>query len=213
MIITKPNIQVLLNALFIFISVFFCTKSDSAEKQTVYKFVSADNVTSFSDIEPIGLNFKKIIIGCYACNVDSTVDWYSTKLYISEFKQYISNAAMTYRVDPAFVRAIIHAESHFKHDAISKQGAQGLMQLMPKTARSLGVKNAFAAKDNINGGVKHLAHLLKKYNGNKELVAAAYNAGEGAVKKYGGIPPFEETKVYVERVDILHRRYQRAIKI
>lgn len=170
-------------------------------------------MTSFSDMEPIDRHFTKIIVGCYACQVDSTVDWYKTKLYLSEFRQHIRQAALTHNVDPAFVRAIIHAESHFNKQAISKQGAQGLMQLMPETAQSLGVINVFVAKENINGGVKHLAHLLKKYNGNKELVAAAYNAGEGAVKKYGGIPPYAETKVYVERVDILHRRYQRAIKI
>lgn len=199
--------------LFILLSVMYCATSHGFEKKTVYKYVSANNVTSFSDIEPIGRNFKKIVVDCYACKINSTVDWYRTKLYLSEFRQYISQAALLHSVDPAFVRAIIHAESHFDREAISKQGAQGLMQLMPDTAQSLGVKNAFIAKENINGGVKHLAHLFKKYHGNKKLVAAAYNAGEGAVKKYGGIPPFTETKVYIERVDILHRRYQRAIKI
>ena len=87
------------------------------------------------------------------------------------------------------------------------------MQLMPATAQELGVKNPFIAKQNIDGGVKHLAHLLKVYNGSNRLAAAAYNAGEGAVKKYSGIPPFAETKVYVERVEILYQRYQRAIRI
>ncbi|WP_281268610.1 lytic transglycosylase domain-containing protein [Candidatus Colwellia aromaticivorans] len=122
-------------------------------------------------------------------------------------------AAMLYKVNPAFIRAIIHAESHFNAKAVSKQGAQGLMQLMPTTAQALGVKKPFIAKQNIYGGVKHLAHLLKVYQGNNRLASAAYNAGEGAVKKYSGIPPFAETKVYVERVDILYRRYQSAIKI
>lgn len=212
-IFNNIKILALLQALFIFTSVLFCSVSSAAEKKIVYKYISASNVTSFSDMEPIDRHFTKIIVGCYACQVDSTVDWYKTKLYLSEFRQHIRQAALTHNVDPAFVRAIIHAESHFNKQAISKQGAQGLMQLMPETAQSLGVINVFVAKENINGGVKHLAHLLKKYNGNKELVAAAYNAGEGAVKKYGGIPPYAETKVYVERVDILHRRYQRAIKI
>lgn len=213
--IISNNIKILhlLQIFSILTSVIFCNVSNAVEKRTVYKYESADKVTSFSDIEPLDRHYTKIIVGCYACKVDSSVDWYKTKLYLSEFRQHIRQAALTHSVEPAFVRAIIHAESHFNRQAISKQGAQGLMQLMPKTAQSLGVRNAFVAKENINGGVKHLAHLLKKYNGNIELVAAAYNAGEGAVKKYGGIPPYAETKVYVERVDILHRRYQRAIKI
>lgn len=96
---------------------------------------------------------------------------------------------------------------------MSKQGAQGLIQLMPTTAQALGVKNPFIAKQNIYGGVKHLAHLLKVYQGNNRLAAATYNTGKGAVKKYSGIPPFAETKVYVERVDILFQRYQSAINI
>jgi soluble lytic murein transglycosylase-like protein len=87
------------------------------------------------------------------------------------------------------------------------------MQLMPATAQWLGVRDPFVAQQNIKGGVKHLARLLKKYNGNARMASAAYNAGEGAVKRFGGIPPYAETKVYVERVEILRRRYQKAIRI
>ena len=83
------------------------------------------------------------------------------------------------------------------------------MQLMPGTASDLGVKNAFNANENIEGGVKYLAQLLSQFNGDIKLATAAYNAGPNAVKKYNGIPPYSETKVYVERVGILHRRYQR----
>ncbi len=212
-IFNKFKVLAYLQTLIIFTSTIHSIVSDGAERKTIYKYMSSDNITSFSDIAPLEYDFKKIIVDCYACKVDSTVDWYYTKLYLSEFKQYISQAALTHSVEAAFVRAIIHAESHFNRLAVSKQGAQGLMQLMPDTAQSLGVKNTFAAKDNINGGVKHLAYLLKKYHGDKKLVAAAYNAGEGAVKQYGGIPPFTETQVYIERVDILHRRYQRAKQI
>ena len=82
------------------------------------------------------------------------------------------------------------------------------MQLMPATADELGVKNAFDAKQNIEGGVKYLAELLILFDGDVRLATAAYNAGPNAVKKYNGIPPYSETKVYVERVGILHRRYQ-----
>jgi len=120
---------------------------------------------------------------------------------------------LQYNVDPAYVRAIIHAESHFNHKAISKQGAQGLMQLMPATAKELGVINPFIAHENINGGVKHLAKLLTLYQGSNRLTSAAYNAGEGAVKRYSGIPPYAETEVYVERVAILHQRYRKAANL
>jgi soluble lytic murein transglycosylase-like protein len=144
-------------------------------------------------------------IDCFACQVDSLIDWHNTILYLTQYQRTIESAATLYKVNPAFIRAIIHAESHFNAKAVFKQGAQGLMQLRPTTAQALGVKNSFIAKQNIYGGVKHLAHLLKVYKGNNRLAAAAYNAGEGAVKRYSGIPPFAETKVYVERVDILYQ--------
>lgn len=168
---------------------------------------------SFSDIQPLDSDYQHINIGCYACQLDSIINWHNAALYLTQYQRTINSAAILYQVDPAFIRAIIHAESHFNVKAVSKQGAQGLMQLMPTTAKALGVKNSFIAKQNIYGGVKHLAHLLKIYQGNNRLAAAAYNAGEGAVKRYSGIPPFAETKVYVERVEILFQRYQKAVNI
>jgi soluble lytic murein transglycosylase-like protein len=179
----------------------------------VYTYKSANDVPSFSDIQPLDAVYERISIGCFACQVDSLVNWYNTALYLTQYHYAIKEAAKLYKVNPAFIRAIIHAESHFDPNAISKQGAQGLMQLMPSTAQALGVKKPFIAKQNIEGGVKHLAHLLKVYEGNNRLAAAAYNAGEGAVKKYSGIPPFAETEVYVKRVNILYQRYEKAIKI
>ena len=189
------------------------TSTTYSQETRVYKYKSADGVVSFSDIEPINTDYERIRIGCFACQVDSHIDWHKAKLYIDEYRHAIEKAAYRYNVEPAFIRAVIHAESHFNVNARSKKGAQGLMQLMPDTAKSLGVNNAFIAQQNINGGVKHLSTLLKKYQGNKRLVTAAYNAGEGAVKKYAGIPPFAETQVYVERVEILHRRYKEAISL
>jgi soluble lytic murein transglycosylase-like protein len=186
---------------------------EAKETESIYKYQSKTGVPSFSDIEPIGRPFEIVKVGCYACNVKSHVDWHNAKLYLTLFKDDINSAAKQHRIDPAFVRAVIHAESHFNPKAISKQGAQGLMQLMPATAQWLGVKDPFVAQQNIKGGVKHLARLLKKYNGNARMASAAYNAGEGAVKRFGGIPPYAETKVYVERVEILRRRYQKAIRI
>ncbi|TRX53935.1 lytic transglycosylase domain-containing protein [Thalassomonas sp. M1454] len=176
----------------------------------VYKYRSKSGVPSFSDVEPQGVEYKLVKVGCFACNVSSMVNWYKTPLNTKAFASIIEEMAFTYNVEPALIRAIIHAESHFKERALSKVGAQGLMQLMPATAKELGVKDSFVAKQNIQGGTKHLAKLFKKYRGNIELVAAAYNAGEGAVKRYGGVPPYAETKTYVERVQILHMRYRRS---
>ncbi|WP_245732029.1 transglycosylase SLT domain-containing protein [Thalassotalea agarivorans] len=182
----------------------------AAQDKPIYKYKDKDGVVSFSDMQPIDRHFELIKVDCYACKVSTHVDWHKTKLIQDKYHSQILTASIRFEVDPALVKAIIHAESHFKKDAVSRVGAQGLMQLMPATAQELGVKNPFDAKDNINGGVKHLAKLLKKYNGNTRLASAAYNAGEGAVKKYGGIPPYKETKVYVERVQILHKRYKSA---
>ncbi len=190
----------------------FSTNSSSKEA-SVYKYKSVDGVIAFSDIEPLHADFEIVKVGCYACQLNTHIDWHNAKLYLSQYQQAITNAALRYNVEPAFVRAIIHAESHFDVNAISKQGAQGLMQLMPDTAKALGVNNAFIAQQNINGGVKHLSALLKKYRGDRRLVTAAYNAGEGAVRKYAGIPPFAETQVYVERVEILHKRYKKATSL
>jgi soluble lytic murein transglycosylase-like protein len=100
----------------------------------------------------------------------------------------------------ALVKAIIMAESGYNPRAISKRGAKGLMQLMPRTAASLGVKDSFNPEENITGGVKYLKKLLKKFEGNLRLAVAAYNAGVRKVRKYKGIPPFKATRYYVEKV-------------
>lgn len=185
----------------------FAQQSDQGAR--VYKYQSKSGVTSFSDIEPMELYYETVRVGCFACHVHSQVDWYNTKLYKQKYHAEIAEAAKLHDVDRHLIRAIIHAESHFRKDVVSKQGAQGLMQLMPATARELGVKNPFIAEQNIQGGAKHLAKLFKKYHGDIRMVAAAYNSGEGTVEKYGGIPPYKETKVYIERVEILHKRYQK----
>lgn len=111
-------------------------------------------------------------------------------------------------LDPDFVRAVVKQESGFNEHATSRCGAAGLMQLMPGTAKSLGVANPYNAEQNVAGGTKMLAGLLKTYGGNKELALAAYNAGGGAVKKYGGIPPYGETQRYVKNVLNIYNRYK-----
>jgi soluble lytic murein transglycosylase-like protein len=179
----------------------------------VFKYTNRQGVTSFSDRAPQGLAYRVIEVntGCYACRLDSKVDWHSTPLHLRSFRQSINRAAGSYGVDPALIRAVIHAESAFKPDAKSRAGALGLMQLMPGTAREVGVADPLSPDENIQGGVRYLASLLRRTGGNITLATAAYNAGPGAVERHGGIPPYEETETYVKRVRILHERYQKAL--
>jgi soluble lytic murein transglycosylase-like protein len=186
----------------------------SSRQKAIYKFRDARGVLHYTDRRPERTqNYTVISFYCPACDPKSKVNWGTTKLNLTAYADAINTAAALHGVDPALVRAIVHAESAFNPDALSRKGAQGLMQLIPTTAAMYGVTNSFDPDENIRGGVQHLAGLLKRYNGDIKLAAAAYNAGEGAVQKYGGVPPYEETRVYVDRVGMLHRRYKESATV
>jgi SLT domain-containing protein len=121
-----------------------------------------------------------------------------------EVDQSIVMAAARHNVDPNLVRAVIKVESNFNSNAVSNKGAMGLMQLMPQTARELKVKNPFDPEQNVDAGVRHLKYLLENYNGDVNLTLAAYNAGEGAVRRSAGVPHYSETQNYVRRITNLY---------
>lgn len=181
----------------------------------VYRVQRANGITEYTNVKPqTGASFAVLftyIATCVACDVHSKIDFARTALNIDAFKTEIAAAAASTGVDIALLRAVIHAESAFNPMALSNKGAQGLMQLMPGTAGDLGVNDAFDASQNIDGGARYLAQLLKDFNGDVKLATAAYNAGEAAVQKYGGVPPYDETQVYVQRVQQLRDRYQKAL--
>jgi len=178
----------------------------------VYKFVDDKGIVNYTNIAPpTGQEFQVLRFPCYAADPRCrSVSWEKVALNTRSFGVEIQEAALASGVDAALIRAIIHAESAYQADAVSPKGAQGLMQLMPQTAKMLQVSDPFNPANNIEGGARHLADLLKQFDGDVTLAAAAYNAGAGAVQKYGGVPPYDETREYVRRVNILKKRYSAA---
>jgi soluble lytic murein transglycosylase-like protein len=188
---------------------------------TTYSYVDANGVRNYSNRRPKGVANVSVsrveypifeIETCFACGVQPKVNFGKVTLNTSAYQAEIAAAARDFGVEEAIVRAIIHAESAYRPNALSRVGAQGLMQLMPATARRFGVSNAFDAGQNIRGGVQYLSWLLKRFNGNLTLAAAGYNAGEGAVDRHKGVPPYSETRRYVERVGMLADRYRATLR-
>ena len=180
----------------------------------VYRY-ERDGVVHYTNVRPSGVSQSKMLFSyveaCYACGILPGVNFGSIRLNTLAFSSEIHTAAVQFGVEEAVVRAIIHAESAYHPNALSHAGAQGLMQLIPATASRFGVSDPFDPGQNIRGGVQYLAWLMKRYSSNLTLVAAAYNAGEGAVDRNGGVPPYSETQRYVQRVAQLADRYRTAL--
>jgi soluble lytic murein transglycosylase-like protein len=192
--------------------VFLSLTGLSTVSADMYKFTDKDGIVHYTNVRPSGQkNVKSFSFPCYASDIKcNQLDWENIPLNRSAFDVEIQAAAEVFAVDGALIRAIIHAESAYQPDALSPKGAQGLMQLMPATQKELQVVDVFDPISNIEGGTLYLSRLLDQFNQNVEFAAAAYNAGPGAVRQYGGVPPYRETKEYVRRVKILYRRYRSA---
>jgi soluble lytic murein transglycosylase-like protein len=188
-------------------------KTTQVRRGAVYKIARANGIVEYTNVRPGGGPYQMLftyIATCYACDVRSALNFATLALNLDAYKDEVASASTEFGVDQAFLRAVIHAESAFNPNAISVKGAQGLMQLMPSTANDLGVGSPFDPGQNIRGGARYLAMLLKLFNGDERLATAAYNSGPQNVQKYSGVPPFDETRVYVERVATLRKRYGEA---
>jgi len=157
---------------------------------------------TFSVPEPV--SSLTIIVDLVARNLSEPVDGKAVSL---RYERHIEKVAEAHGVPPALVMAVIHAESGFNPRAVSPKGAVGLMQVMPATSDMVGIEDPFDPNDNIRAGVRYLKDLLKMFDGNETLAVAAYNSGPNKVKKYGGVPPFKETRIYIERVLMYYRSY------
>lgn len=177
----------------------------------IYKYTDVDGTVTYSETRPNSGTYEKLEPSCLfsyiGCELSGS-DWSRMPLNHHDHVSPIHQAAKRHGLEPALVRAVVHAESNFNHKAVSRAGAQGLMQLMPRTQRALGVRDPFDIHENLEGGSRLLKELMTRYRNNIRMTAAAYNAGPDAVDRYRGIPPYEETRNYVRRVTQLYARYK-----
>lgn len=182
-----------------------CLLCAGAQADRVYQYRDASGHVLFTDKDVMPQQYHLVSVRQYGWHFDpSPVSAVDRDRYDSDIRL----AARRFSVNPALIKAVMHAESHFNRFAVSRAGAQGLMQLMPATASSLNVSDVFDARQNILGGAELLSWLKTKFNSLDEVLAG-YNAGAGNVTRYGGIPPFDETIRYVAKVKELLPRYRK----
>src|SRR5208282_424559 len=185
-------------AAVLIISTFMAAGTARAD---IYKHIDKDGVLHLTNV-PSDPNVKYIMI------MREKRILFQSNIDVNKYDEIINRTANKFGLDSALIKAIIKAESNFNHNAVSPVGAQGLMQLMPKTAYALSVDDSFHPEKNIEGGARYLRYLLKTYRGDLSLALAAYNAGEKAVAKYHyNIPPYRETQNYVRRVLSFYKSY------
>lgn len=188
MLETRP-----LAAVFLFFAFWIAAEA----RADIYVLKDSNGILHFTNV-PSQSGYRPVI-----------KDWGNgSRLAPGRLEEIIRSASNRYGVDPDLVRAVVKAESDFNTTARSPKGAQGLMQLMPDTARLRNISNIYDPDENIDGGVRHLKFLLDRYQGDLRLTLAGYNAGVQAVEKYGGVPPYPETREYIRRVLDYHQRYR-----
>jgi hypothetical protein len=175
---------------------------------TITRLYMGGDESSFVDVPTLEIDHIEELPAEAAAEPDKSAPESAAKLQASakkiaqpvDLNEVVNAASGTYRLDPDLVNSVIRAESSFNVHAVSPKGAQGLMQLMPKTASNLGVQNAFDPQANVEGGTRYLRELLERYDFDLVKALAAYNAGPQRVEQYGGVPPYYETKAYVARI-------------
>ncbi|MFN0064023.1 MAG: lytic transglycosylase domain-containing protein [Myxococcaceae bacterium] len=178
----------------------------------VYTYTQSDGTVIYTNVPPPKSVNAKRLKGTFSRAPAPTEAARTRPAQVDtrDIDTFIDAAAARYRLPPALVRAVIHAESNFKPMALSHKGASGLMQLMPDTARDMYVRDIFDVRENIEGGARYLRVLANQFGGDMVQMVAAYNAGPDAVRRYGGqIPPFTETQAYVRKVIDLYFEYKR----
>jgi len=198
-VLTKPALAAVMLGMLTIGALIAVVPADA----DIYRYVDENGVMHLTNL-PTNSNFK-LWIKERRVIIRGGID-------MTKYGSLIQKASEKYKVDYSLIKAVIKAESNFNYKAVSPKGAQGLMQLMPKTASTLQVQDSFEPESNIEGGVRYLRYLMNVYNGHLPLALAAYNAGEKAVAKYGGIPPYAETKGYVKRVMALYKQYSEEPK-
>ncbi|MBN1850415.1 MAG: lytic transglycosylase domain-containing protein [Deltaproteobacteria bacterium] len=166
-------------------SAFVCTSIQA----DIYRYQDENGVWHFTNVQ----RDKKYTLFMRTYTQESS-------RFLKDFDPIIEQAAREFSVESSLIKAIIKAESDFDHQAVSKKGAQGLMQLMPNTSTDMAVEDPFNPEENIFGGVRYLSILLKRFNNDKRLAVAAYNAGPENVEAHNGVPPFPETEEFIEKV-------------
>jgi hypothetical protein len=178
-----------------------------ASRGDIYKYEDADGVVHFTDA-PTDRRFKVFMRDIQKDRrLRTNFGFGKLTRNPDEFDAIIDSCAREFGVDRSLVKAVIHAESGYNPNAVSRKGATGLMQLMPSTAQGLKVADAFNPEDNIRGGVRYLRFLLDTFKGDVSLALAAYNAGLSKVARYGGVPPYQETRNYVSKVLNYQKNY------